>query len=341
MDHAFDELGSIEISDEDLAAHVLGEVTDSYRTEALKELIRRHASQLPRLLAQIAGDRKTESTLRVMAVTALGTMAERSETLKSLITALKADDPAVVRRAAEVLGRVGDAEALKALSAVKVQKRKQYTSAARAVSTARRLITYRLGLDAAVLPDPPREAFLTPSKDAKAVPHQTVKTSLAKALLSDLNMRQPGIEIASGGVVQVLCARSCLWLARNTQLNGRKTIKSLTARCAVPMVILKRRDCPDGLHVDTYVLTHPGERGTLKIFGMRPSGIVTHFGTANVSDDAVEFELKALNTSHAYALDLNGRYRATDRKIEFKRSRLDTHPIKGQKAPAVPHLDQD
>ncbi len=159
MDQAFDEFGSIEISDEDLAAQVLGKVTDAYRTEALQELIRRHAPQVPWLLAHLARDRKAETTLRAMAVTALGAIAPDSETRRSLIAALKVGDLAVVRRAAEVLGRVGDAKALNALSAVKVQRN---TAAARAVSTARHLITYRLGLDAALLPDPPKKAVLTP-----------------------------------------------------------------------------------------------------------------------------------------------------------------------------------
>ena len=249
--------------------------------------------------------------------------------------ALEDDVPAVAERAARILGRVGDAEALKSLS---VTTAREGSPAARATLTARRLITYRLGLDDELLPDVPEAALLKPSPDAVEMPRDSVEEEPVKAALPNLQQRQPGVEIASDGVIAITCAKSQLWLARNAAIGS---LKDLTAPSAVPMVILKRSVCPESLHVYAYVLTHPGARGSLSVFVMRTGGTVTHFGRGRISRESVVFSVNALNTSHAYALHLEGRFRSRSRKLELEKALLNTRPVRGQKGPSVPRADND
>lgn len=338
MNYALDELGMIEASEDELIARIKRERPDTRSIEALSELVRRGTKQVPGLLTSLAGDHKVEENLRVMAIGALGTLAETAEARKALTTALRADRPSIVGRAARVLGRVGSPEVLDSLAISKVPEGSQ---AAMAIQTARRLITYRFGLDADLLPDPPKEALLTRVPDAIEIKREDLDPELVKRLLTDLHHRQPGIKVAPDGIIAITCAKSKLWLARNAEYGTAKSLKTLAARSTVPMVILKQAHCPERLNVYAYTLMHAGKGRSLKVFAMRPSGVVTHFGSAKVSQESVDFSMKTLNTTHGYALILKGRFRVRGRKLDFETALVSPRPVEGQKSPSVPQPDNE
>jgi hypothetical protein len=107
---------------------------------------------------------------------------------------------------------------------------------------------------------------------------------------------------------------------------------ALTERDAVAAVVLKHYS--NGVWaLYEYVFAHPAKGGAA-LFGVRPSGAVTHFGTARMTREAAEFTLGATNTVHSPPIEIDGRFAA--RTLELTRAVADRRLAPTQEKPRVP-----
>src|SRR5688572_10561361 len=94
------------LSERTLVEVVRGASEASEPTEALRELLRRRPRRAP-LLAEVVADRARPTEMRAIAAVALGRQATPAAR-DALIAAVRDQDPLVLRRVAEALGKVGD-----------------------------------------------------------------------------------------------------------------------------------------------------------------------------------------------------------------------------------------
>ena len=151
------------LAERTLVEVVRGTSEASEPTEALRELLRRRRGRTP-LLAEVVVDRKRPAEMRAIAAVALGRQA--APAAKDALIAAVREDPLVLRRAAEALGKMGDEQALAVLETLEPPR----GPAKRSVDFAKTLLAYRLGLDEHRLARPP-------AKDETRGPTATGATS--------------------------------------------------------------------------------------------------------------------------------------------------------------------
>ena len=278
------ELTLAEMSDEELEASLGGRRPPEDRTAALRALVGRGIRRVTPTLRRIARSSTSIAPMRATAAIALGKDADPANQA-ALIAALKAPDDRVVRRAAEALGRIGDAKALVALgkSAVPVAP-----AAARAHDFARSLISYRLGLGSDLLrtrlPLQPRGRK---DETAEGAP---INAATLKRVTATLPEEAPGIALAPKGGVHFKCGRSEVLVLPAAKPGD------VSRTNAVVAVALRRSGSLDRFALHLYLMAHPAGDGTAALFGVRPDGSMTHAGSMSVAKKGWDVRLEALDT---------------------------------------------
>ncbi|MGB5398835.1 MAG: HEAT repeat domain-containing protein [Thermoanaerobaculia bacterium] len=288
-------------TDKDLAARTNEELAKAVadtsaaigRREALQELARRNAPKLSAVARWALDDPGAPRGLRHTAAVALGKRVD-PESEKSLVGALSSEDTGLVRLAAASLGKIGDRSTLGPL---RKSDGGASPPARRAISFARSLISYRLGLPEELLRRPPtKEVARFDGADSMSVRRVKVPKGAFTKNAEDLQLELPRLPIASSGSMRLSCRGEQLWvvLAEESVQQGTR---SVAERSCIPAVVLKLSTCPERWYVHEYLMTHPGDDGSIQAFGMRPSGQMNHFGGVDFEADDAVLTMQALNVA--------------------------------------------
>ena len=289
------------MGDEDLVAAAVGGAQVQERTAALKELLRRRSPRVRPLLGRMVADTAVPPEVRTTAAIALGREAT-AENEEALRQALGSQDASVVAAAAASLARIGGRSAFDALSRAGAEPG---AGAARSVTFARTLISYRLGLGAERLPDPSPTALLEVDR-ARAVPLplEEVGPEDFRAGRRWLERELPAIPVTPRGSVRFSCRGEHLWLVLAEDMVGQGRLP-VGERDRVAAAVLKESTCPDGWFVHEYVLTHPRQDGGAAVFGVRSTGKLVHFGEVREEGANAAVQLRAVDAPGVAALELH------------------------------------
>jgi hypothetical protein len=238
-----------------------------------------------------------------------------------------------VRRAAEALGRIGDEEALEALALL----RPSADEVRRSVAFARSLISHRLGLNRYPLKPPPDDALLHVQPE-NSVHLQTLPVSAGELdeISENLNRVLPAIPVSGEGALRFACDKNRFLIVFHRELHGWNTLAPLKEQDAVLAVVLKRSQALHGYFVYEYILAEPSGRDGLRIFGVRPSGVVTHYGIGDLNGSTMNIRLRSLNTPYSPPLEVKLSYIHETRRVDFAAARLNPQPTAVKKKAREP-----
>lgn len=319
------------VTDRTLVEVVRGESEAAEPTEALRELLRRRPERTP-LLAEVVRDRKRPPETRATAAVALGRQTAPAARA-ALVAALRDQDPLVLRRAAESLGKIGDREALAALERVDAPR----GPTRRSVDFAKTLISYRLGLDEHRLKRPPaREELQVERRRAQRLQARKPARGALERAMAGAAEELPGVPLTEEGALRFACGDHEFVVLLARDLTQRRDVAPLRTRSAVVGAVLERSPVEDRYFLSEYVLTDPWGRGSsIRLFGVRPNGAVAHVGEVDAEAEAT-FTLRALDTRYSPPVSLEGSFDPERNELRF--TELLVHPDmdRGQKQPATP-----
>jgi hypothetical protein len=276
---------------------------------ALQELRRRQA---PGLLAtarrQLAN--ADDATLRASCALLLG--AHKSAANRAALQAALGDPaPEVVRRAAEALGRIGEADDLAALRSLRTRK----PVVRRSIDAAKALLSYTLGEARGLLSAPAAETLLTLGRaQASAVRVSTIAT---ERLDSAFNTGLPAMKAAAHGSL-IDCGRWRYLLVFNRKVFTRNAAL-LTDKPCLLGALLRSEKATGRFVLYASVLSRPAEQGqALLISVLRPGGLVQYAGELSVTD--WHFSMRALNSRHVLPLAFNGTLDVSKQTLTMSRA---------------------
>lgn len=300
--------------------------------EALKELSRRRSGKAPALMAAVLTNKQNSSELRATAAVELGKRNAASGR-KALVASLGTEDLQVRRRVIEALGRVGNEEALQYLS--KLRPRTEPLK--RSLAFARQLISCRLGLDRYSIEAPKKRSLLRLEAESSiALRPVDVPTVEIEKMADVLKRLLPAIPVSFEGGKYFSCDNNRFLILLVQKVRQRKTLTPLTRHQAVVSLLLKRSQATHGYYVYEYILTQPMSDRGVEVFGIRPSGHVTHYGTGKVDAGSAQIALKTVNTPYSPPLELNMSYHSDSREMKFGSARLNGRVIQAGKHSKAP-----
>jgi hypothetical protein len=286
--------------------------------EALRSLVYRRAPELGRMARRIAKDPEAPTDLRKTAAIELGRSAGAANR-EALLELLSAEDPGVTRRAAEGLGRIGDAAALEKLKSI----RPRDPVVKRAVSTAKTLLSYRLNETSGRLALPePREVLELGKAKARALEVGTVAPTTIEAMQSELQGELPEVPVSTKGGLELDCGEGHYRVVFNEALEVEGGLLALMESNAVVGAVLKRTEVDGRYSLDSYLLSHPSYGVTARLFAMKASGVVSYYGELTQSEGGVEFSLRALNTRYSQPVELEGRITAQSLVVHLETAKV-------------------
>ncbi len=298
------------MSEEELIAKVGARGPAEERGEALRTLARRSIKRAAPTLRNVARKAAPIASMRATAAIALGRDADPANQAP-LIAALKAPEDRVVRRAAEALGRIGDAKALAALRAARVPSA---PAAARAHGFAQSLISYRLGLGSDLVVA--RVAVAERGRKGEKVEATAIPPATFKRIAACLPEEVPAIALAKkGGVAFTCCGADYLVLLA-------ERAGDLARANAVAAVVLRRGGPLNRFALHLYLLTHPAGGNNLAIHGARPDGTVTYRGEVTPTKNGHAFHLEALATPLARPALIEGQLSQDGAKVILSKTKM-------------------
>jgi hypothetical protein len=321
------------VTDEDLVAAVTGHRPGLERSAALKEFVHRKSPRMGDFLSQVIVDPTMPLELRTTAAIALGE-EDVPQAEDALIAALESDKPALARRAAESLGRIGERKAYEALARRRLPSGEQPS---RASEFARTLIAYRLGLDTERLKPPAAREILEPERQrAVEINFDAVRPEDFRAAAPLLKRALPRIAVDERGSLRFSCRRERLWVIVTSAVAVPAAGKRIGERSAVAAVVLKESTCPDGWYVYEYILTNPRDDRSAQVFGVRPTGEVLHYGEASLDESNAAVKLRAVNSPRVLPIVVAAEYRGREGALDIKEAVAMTVPHPEQKRPTAP-----
>jgi HEAT repeats len=301
------------VSDEQLVAVLEGRAptraagrAEIGKVDAIKELARRRSSGRTEVLTRVATDAAEPDDVRTAAVVELGHQ-DSPAARDALTAAVRSGDPAVARRAAEALGRVGDASALEALESAEVPE------------FARSLLAYRLGRDAHRIPRPAAAVLDLDAADSEPVDVRAPDTAELTRALADLERDLPSFTRSTAGARVLTCDAVEYMVVLNGELRDREALGRLRERPGMPAVVVKLAGGLDRFYLHAYVLSHP-DGGALELLVSRTTGDVTHVGSARIEGDRARFSLRAVATPLAVPVQLEGTLDAERMDLTIERA---------------------
>jgi hypothetical protein len=236
-----------------------------------------------------------------------------------------------VRRAAEALGKVGDARALDALE--RLAPRAGPTK--RSVAFAKSLISYRLGLDLHRIRRPPAsdDPHVSPRQAIDIVPVRPRPQTVAQ-VMTDAAEEFPSVALSNRSAVHFACAGHEFVLLLATSFEDLSALDALTASHGVVGSVFERAPATHRYFLAEYLLSDPGPRATVRLIGVRPDGTVTHVGALRPKEG--NFEVHSVNTPHSPPVDIAGQYDFTARRLTFDRFQVQPGLETTRKPPRQP-----
>lgn len=302
-------------------------------TAAVHALSARRSPQRSEALVQALADRTRPTQVRAAAALALG-RDDRPEHQTALMDALAVRDRDIARRVVESLGRIGDVEAYERLNRV----RRSDPVAARAVSFARTLLSYRHGLGVDLIDAPPPEHL--PEDQYVGVGDVEVSTTpssnLLEEALDDAHTELPAVRLSPDAAVGIECGESSFVAAFTDEVQRRQTLTPLGQRNAVLAVVLRRVPPLAGFEPWLWVLTHPERADRLRLFGVRTTGQVVLTGEANLDERAALFRMGSLRTPTQTPVTVEAQYDHESKEVSFVRALIASDFAPEQKQATAP-----
>lgn len=314
-------------TDATLKQAVEGQVDDIAPAAALRALVGRGAAP-PALLGRIAKEPEQQTSLRTTAAVALG-RTSTAGARRALLALLEADDPQVVRRAAEGLGRIGGEEAFQKLKAL----RPRDPVVKDAVETAKTVLAYRLDAKAGRLspPDPSARVPLVATMRAQPLEVRALGPEAVEEMGPRLAPEVPALPVARTGALELDCGRHRYRVVFHRDLAKRGGLSRLGEANAVMGALLEHDRIDDQWFLAAYLLTHPGPGRTVRLFVMKGSGVVTYAGELTLeSDGEARFTVEALKTRYSLPIELHGRIEPGSLEVRVDEARVATQPARSQ-----------
>jgi hypothetical protein len=281
---------------------------------AVRELAQRSPVELQRSLERVIGDDALPGELRARAAVQM-TVYPQAFREDVLLRAAQSGDAALVRRAAEALGRFGGPAALAAL----VRLPAPPGAVARdSVLFARSLLAYRHGLEG---------HRLEPAGDIVAL-RRPRATPLPVALLPDAEWPEvarslPGLSAIIADLsprrLQFGCGTNRWVIVFDQRIDTALGRRALVGRPAVVAAALTFAPGLGSWSVAEYVFAHPLRPNTLELVGVRSTGKQVHRGEARIEGERAVFSLGAIATPFSPTLELTGEVRgATAATVTFE-----------------------
>jgi len=323
------------VTDAELRRAVHGKAPDITAPAALRVLLERRAAATSMLTALAkAADRQV--ALRTIAAVALGrrnTAASRS----ALMELLESDDPQLVRRAAEGLGRTGGQEALDRLKML----RPRDPVVRRAVGAAKTLLAYRLDDKSGRLSpvDKDERIALKPSMRSRAFGISMASSATLERMRERISEEVPALSAAPSGALELDCGGGRYLVVLSRDLEKGPGLARLTQASAIMGAVLERDEVDGTCFLTAYLLAHPGPHKSVRLFAMKGSGVVAYAGELEFEDgrNAARFSVQALKTRFSQPLALEGRIEAGEKlKVTFERAEVATQFARSQPPPKRP-----
>ena len=279
------------------------------RSQAFIELVTREPRGLNRTLAALALDPDVDQGMRVKAVAALGRNASPSS-LDGLRAAILLDDPVVVQRAIERLGKVGGLEDIDRLRAIRTGN----AGTQRALRTAKCFLSYRHRLGAYRL-DVPKQRLAAGSDEA--VPIDTgPPTRVMSSRLELLEPRVPGVRLSPRPAQRLVCGGNELALMMNEELVD-SGLQTLADRQGLPGVLVRYNEETGAHDPAYYLMTDPVGGGRFRILGARGSGRIALHGSGTVTTGTVSFDVNATENPLDHPLTVRGTWSPGSNGVRF------------------------
>lgn len=321
-----------ELSNTDLYGAMAGSLENILPVSALLELQSRNARGLNKRL----GTSLTESAdddVRAAAALALG-KDNKPAHRKALVAALTDDAPAVVRRAAEALGRIGGEKELEILRAL----RPKNPLVKRAVDTAKTLLSYSLGQSRGLLKPPVTKQLLSLGHHKFSVIGIESISVKQKKLSDMLSEHLPKWKLADQAFT-VDCGRwhYLLVFDRKTLAKIAKQQSSQFKQGHIFGALLRYEQADGQYYCYAQILTHSTRTKTLHIFAMRDTSAseVAYYGELTFSGEGLYFSINALNTRHTRPIAFEGEIETKTSRIVITRAavatdKADNQPVQKQ-----------
>ena len=322
------------VREKDLIAAVSGLRPDLNRVDALRTLLIRGSKKTNRVLRRTVSDRSAPDDVRSMAAVEMGRKAN-AKNEQALLKALGSKlSESVLRRTAQSLGRVGSVQAFAALQKIKTPAGSR---AAASVAFAKTLLSYRHGMRKNLLPTPPSSEVLKFSRRGSvSLQFEPVKTRELNRSIKGLQETIPAIRITPRSAHKFCCINEELWLVINEEVVGAKARARAFSSNAVVAAVLRKTSCPEGWYVYEYLFSQPENEAGLKLFGVRPSGLATHYGSIRDGDNGALIKLSTLNTELALPIEFEATYDNETAGLDVKTAISAKKPGKTQKRPMSP-----
>ena len=305
---------------------------DMHPLIALEELRRRQAPGfLGTVRRQLAS--AEDPTLRASCAALLGaekTVANRA----ALVAALQDASPDVVRRAAEALGRIGEADELAALRAMRTRR----PVVRRSIDAAKTLLCYALGETRGLLPAPAAEDLLTLGRAQSAAIRVT--TVDIDRFGPSFSTGLPGIQAAAMACL-IDCRRWRYLLVFNRRVFARQAAVLASRPCVLGALLRSETATGRFVHYAS-VLSRPQPGEPLQVSAMRPNGVVLYH--AELSPGDWQFSVRALNSRHVLPLAFTGtldinRQTLTASRAEVALRQAEKQPPSKRPTRVLAHLD--
>jgi hypothetical protein len=329
MSHHHDDERPLEqMGEEALVEAIRGGRSEVNGKEALAELARRGSPRASGVLSAVLVDDALPADVRAVAAVEAGKQVAPAIE-PALVAALRSRSPLVVRRAAESLGRIGGRQALQALRATRAYE--EEPAVARAVSFARTLISYRLGLGSDLFEPPDAAEFLAvDDTDPVEVKAEPVPAGAVEGIAPRYRLEVPGIAVSLPGALHVRCGTN------EFLLMPQQALADLARSNAVAGVVMKSAQSLGYFALHLYLLSHRKDEGTLALFGVRPDGTLTHVGEMHLGDREHTFRVSALNTPYGAPIDIEGRIELATHRIVLTRALVNRRRSRSQRRAQVP-----
>lgn len=288
--------------------------------EAAHELGRRRPDRWAQVLGDVVRNKDRPENLRAAAAVELGREKARVNQ-NALVAALDPGAPAVTRRAAEGLGRIGSASALEHLNALPSMT----GPAGSSVEFARTLIAYRLGLDEPRLTPPPTSQVVeVAAEHGVPISVHPVPVADVETQLEQLHPEVPAIALSPEGAITLQCGGEARFLVLFTEQAHRgQALTVLMKGSAVLATVFEWWDALGRYALSEYVLTHPDGDARLRLLGVRASGVLAHTGEIHLDDTTARFTVRGLDRPHSMAVTIDGSIDRSTKDVSFSQALAD------------------
>lgn len=304
-------------TDAQLRAALTDEMDDIRAVDALIQLNARGGPSLSALLIDLATN-SDDIDLRATAAHALGqkAMPKHRATLRQVVDD---DEREVARRAAEAMGRIGGEAELKKLRTL----RPKDPVVKRAVETAKTLLTYRTGATRGRLSVPqPSETLTLGKAKAGEIVIQAVDPEVLAGISDHLKKMLPQLPLARSAHT-LECGKAQFLVVLHKDL-AKKNLDTMKGKSMVAGALLRQAQIDGTYYLDGEILTHPGTGNSVRVFVMRHSGEVSHYGELALGEKSAAFNVTAMNTRHAKPIELRGSIAYRTLNITVERAKVAT-----------------